>query len=230
MSIIVVCPGCRKSFKVNDKFAGKSGPCPSCKRTLQVPEKSQEVTVHAPTEFGGGGRTKAGKLAIEPVAFAPAKLQPVMAVILVAAVLTVLAITWVGGRTKLKLFDHLIVAAIGLLAVSPPLVVAAYSVLRDDELEPYRGKELYLRATLCALAYAALWGLFSLLVSRGLITGELWTWLYVAPPFVLAGGLFAMATLDLDFGDCLFHYGFYLVAIMVLRWAAGMKWVWDVTS
>ena len=145
MSIIVVCPGCRKSFKVNDKFAGKSGPCPNCKRTLHVPEKSEEVKVHAPTEFAGGGRTKTGKLAIEPVAFTPARLQPVTAVLMVAAVLIVLAVAWAGGRTRL--FESLIATTIGLLVVSPPLVVAAYTVLRNDELEPYRGKELYIRSS-----------------------------------------------------------------------------------
>ena len=137
MSIIVVCQGCRKSFKVNDKFAGKSGPCPNCKRTLHVPEKSQEVKVHAPEEFAGGGRTKAGKLAIEPVAFTPAKLQPVTAVLVVAAVLTVVAIAWLAGGVFQK---HLIATAIGLLVVSPPLVVAAYTVLHNDDLEPYRGQ------------------------------------------------------------------------------------------
>lgn len=228
MPIIVVCPGCRKSFKVSDQFAGRSGPCPNCKRTLQVPEKSQEVKVHAPEQFAGGGKTKTGKLAIKPVAFAPARVEPLKVVLIVASVLVTLAIVWIGGRTRLHLFDSMILTALGLLAISPPLSVAAYSVLRDVELEPYSGKELYIRASLCALGYVLLWGLFTLLVSRGLINGELWTWLYIAPPFVLVGGLFALASLDLDFGDSLFHYGFYLLATMLLRWVAGMKWVWDV--
>jgi hypothetical protein len=228
MSIIVVCPGCRKSFKVSDKFAGKSGPCPSCKRTLQVPEKSQEVKVHAPEEFAGGGKGVSGKLVIKPESFRPTKLEPVKAVLIAASVLIALAVAWVGGRTKL--FDSMIVTTVALVVVSPPLVVAAYSVLRDDELEPYGGKELYIRSSCCALGYVALWGLFALLVSRGLISGELWTWIYVAPPFVLTGGLFSLAALDLDFGDGMFHYGFYLIATMILRWAAGMTWVWDVTS
>jgi hypothetical protein len=228
MSIIVVCPGCRKSFKVSDQFAGKSGPCPGCKRTLQVPEKDQEVKVHAPEEFAGGGRSTSGKLVIKPVAFTPAKLRPVTAAAIVAAVLTTLVVAWVGGR--MHLFDSMIVTTLGLLIVSPPLIAAAYSVLHDDEFEPYRSKELYLRAAWCGLGYIALWGLFVLLGSRGVVTGELWSWLYLAPPFVLAGGLFALAALDLDFGDALLHYGFYLVATIILRWAAGMKWVWDVMS
>jgi hypothetical protein len=228
MSIIVVCPGCLKSFKVSDKFAGRTGPCPSCKRTLKVPEKSEEVTVHAPEAFAGGGRSTSGKLVIEPVAFQPTKLEPVKAALIVAAVLVVLALTWVGGRTGL--FQSLLASTAGLLVVSPLLVVAAYTILRNDELEPYRGQALYLRSALCALAYVALWGLFALLAARGVIFGELWIWLFVVPPFAVAGGLFAMASLDLDFGDAVFHYGFYLVATLILRWAAGMKWVWDLTS
>ena len=114
--------------------------------------------------------------------------------------------------------------------VSPPLVVAAYAVLRNDELEPYRGRNCTSARpsvpwpTWRSGACSRCW------FRRGVITGELWIWLFVAPPFVLAGGLFALATLDLDFGDCLFHYGFYLLATVILRWAAGMKWVWDVTS
>ena len=228
MSIIVVCPGCRKSFTVNDKFAGRSGPCPNCKRTLKVPEKSEEVKVHAPEEFAGGGRSTTGKLVVKLVAFTPTRARPVAIVAIVAAVLVVLAVTWIGGRAGV--FHSMVATAIGLLLVSPPLVVAGYTALRDDELEPYSGKDLYVRSTLCALAYVALWGLFTLLVSRGVLSGDAWIWLFVVPPFLLAGGLFALATLDLEFGDCLFHYGFYLLVTMLLRWAAGLKWVWDVTS
>lgn len=228
MSIIVTCPGCRKSFKVSDQFAGRTGPCPACKKPLTVPTKTEEVQVHAPEEFAGGGRSTSGKLVIKPVAFTPTKVQPVTTALIVAGVLAVLVVAWGGGRAKL--FDSMIATTIGLLAISPPLAAGAYCALRNSESEPFRGKELYIRSALCSLGYVALWGLFTLLIHQGWITGEeLYSWLYVAPPFVLAGGLFAMAALDLDFGDGLFHYGFYLVVTVLLRWLAGMKWVWDVT-
>ena len=55
MSILVVCPGCHKSFNVDDKHAGKTGACPKCKAKITVPTKEAEVTVHAPTEFAAGG-------------------------------------------------------------------------------------------------------------------------------------------------------------------------------
>ncbi|MEC8508925.1 MAG: MJ0042-type zinc finger domain-containing protein, partial [Planctomycetota bacterium] len=35
MSIRVTCPGCHARFNVSDQFAGKSGPCPKCKKTIQ---------------------------------------------------------------------------------------------------------------------------------------------------------------------------------------------------
>ena len=225
MSIIVVCTECRKSFTVNDKFAGKSGPCPNCKHTLRVPEKSEEVKVHTPEQFAGGGRSKTGKLITKPIARTNAKFQPVTTALIVAAVLVMLVVTWVmGGLFR----DNAAASAIGLLLISPPLVFAAYEVLRDDELEPYRGVPLYIRSAVCGSTYVILWGIFALLVSRGLITGELWNWMLVLPPLVFAGGLTAMAALDLDFGNAIFHYGFYLLVTLVLRWVAGMTWIWEI--
>jgi len=69
-----------------------------------------------------------------------------------------------------------------------------------------------------------------MLVSMNFVTGELWNWLFVVPPLVALGGATALASLDLDFGDAVFHYGFYLLVTVILRWAAGMGWVWHVTS
>ena len=65
--------------------------------------------------------------------------------------------------------------------------MAAYAVLRNDELEPYRGKELYIRSALCGLAYVVLWGVFALLVFARRDHRRLWIWLFVVPPFVLVG-------------------------------------------
>jgi hypothetical protein len=228
MSIIVVCPGCLKSFKVSDKFAGKTGPCPNCKRTLQVPAKEEEVKVHAPEAFAGGGKTTSGKLVTKPIERVDAKLNPLTATVIAASVVIVLIITWVCGQRGLGLFDNIIGSAVGLLLISPPLTVAAYEILRDDEFEPYRGKPLYLRATGCGLAYAALWGVFAIL-SPNIITGEAWNWFFVLP-FVAIGALAPMGAFDLEFGDGIFHCGFYLVATLLLRWVAGMNWIWVVPS
>lgn len=227
MSIIVVCPECRKTFKVSDKFAGKSGACPNCKHTLEVPAKAQEVTVHAPTKFAEGGRGTSGKLLLKPVAYDQPKIEPVNVAIIAAASLAAIAVAWLGGR--MGLFQNPIALAVGLLLVSPPLAAGAYTVLRNDELEPYRGKALYIRSGLCGLAYVVLWGVFAMLAARGVVTGDVWIWLFVLPPFMVAGGMLSMAALDLDFGNGLFHYVFYVMVTVLLHRIAGLKWVWDMT-
>lgn len=233
MSIIVVCPGCLKSFKVSDKFAGKTGPCPSCKRTLTVPTKEEEVKVHTPEAFAGGGKTKEGKLVTKPIDRVNAKLRPLTTVLIGAAVVLVLAVTLLGRHFGLfaccKLFGVPIAAIIGLMAISPGLTIASYEMLRDDELEPHRGSALLVRSCACGLVYSAMWGVFALLASRGLITGEWWSWVAVLVPFVGIGGLVATGAYDLEYGDGVFHYSSYLVATALLRWLAGMKWVWDLS-
>lgn len=65
---------------------------------------------------------------------------------------------------------------------------------------------------------------------RGILTGELWTWFFVAPPLLFTGALVAHTSLDLDFGNAFFHYAFYLMATVLVRWIAGMGWVWDVAA
>jgi len=228
MSILVVCPGCRKSFKVNEKFAGKTGPCPKCKHTIQVPAKAEEVQVHAPTEFATGGRSVSGELLTKPIARQEVRVQPVTVAAIAAAAVVVLLVTVAAGRKGL--FDNILVGVAGLLLLSPALAVAAYTFLRNDELEPYRGPSLWLRAAICGTAYTILWGVFSYLSAVGFLTGELWMWVFVVPPFLAVGGLAALAALDLDYTNACFHYAFYVLVTVVLRWAAGLQWVWQTSS
>jgi len=227
MSILVVCPGCRKRFTVSDKFAGQSGPCPNCKKIIKVPEKSQEVKVHAPEEFASGGRSVDGQLVTKPISRAKVHFNPVMVAGISAGVVGVLAVTFVLGRMGL-LADYLVLRAVGLLLISPPLVVAGYSFLRDDEKVPYRGRELYVRAAICGLAYVVLWAFFSYALNY-YMTGEIWNWAVILPLLVVAGALGPFALLDMDFGSAALHYAFYLLVTIVLRWLGGMGWIWELT-
>lgn len=228
MSILVVCPGCHKSFKVSDQFAGRKGPCPNCKQILVVPEKSEEVKVHGAEAFASGGRTKEGRLTTKPEARAATKLDPVVVASVVGGSLAVVLAAWIGGPA---LAENSIFRVIGLLAVGPPLALGGYTFLRNDELEPYRGIELWVRAALCGIAYTLLWGAYAYL--RWAVFSaepELWQWLVVLAPIFVAGGMTAGACFDLEFGNGFFHYVFYFLVVVVLRWVAGMGWLWAPTS
>jgi len=227
MPISVVCPGCKARFTVSEKFAGKKGPCPKCKVVITIPDKpAEEVTIHEPEQFAGGGKDAKGRLVLKPIARKVTKLSPVEMAAIGGAVIATLVIAFLlrGIENKVPIIT------IGLLLVSPPLAVAGYTFLRDDELEPYRARALMVRAALCGLGYAALWGVYWQLAASGLISGEPWQWLYVAPAFAAVGGGMAFACFDLDFGSAALHYAFYVVVTMLLRWAIGLPPLWAATT
>jgi len=223
MPIQVICPGCKTRFQVSDRFAGRTGPCPKCKTPIRIPTKEEEVKVHAPEEFASGGRSTTGQLVLKPIARRYARWNPVVAVGIAGASLVVVVLTallgWVG------VFQYRIMQAAGLLVISPPLVVAGYLALYDEESEPYRSWGLYLRAAICGAAFAGLWGLYGYVGPR-VLTGEIWNWFFLAPPFLILGGLAGFACLDLDWGSGVFLYAFYVLVTVVLRWLAGLGWIW----
>jgi hypothetical protein len=227
MSIPVVCPGCRKRFEVSEQFAGKTGPCPSCKTQITIPKLEEQVVIHAPKE-GPPGKTRTGKPTPKPTARKDAKFQPVQAAVIAGATIVVMVVTLAArGVLQSDSWTNWMLRAAGLLVVSPPLVLGGYWFLRDDELEPYRNRELYLRAGALALVFAILWGGFGIVERNVIVPGEIWQWLFVAPPFFVFGALMALACLDLDFGSGFFLYSFYVVATGLLRWLAGLGWIWN---
>ncbi len=226
MSIPVSCPGCKKSFNVDDKFAGKSGPCPHCKAKITVPQKQPEVKVHAPEAFVSGGKSVSGKLLLKPIAREPTRIKPLVLAAIgggaVAAIVLALVI-------RLKAPDpgtlRYLLCGIGLLLMAPPLVVAAYGFLRDDELEPYRGRQLYIRAAICGIIYALLWGLFAYVRGYALKDTpiDLPYWFLLAPPFLIVGGMAGKFSLDLETANGFFHYAFFLAVTFVLGLIAGVS-------
>jgi len=224
MPITVVCGQCKTRLQVSEKFAGKSGACPKCKAVVKIPLPQDEVKVHAPEEFGGGGKNAAGQLVIKPIARQDAVFKPWIAVtIAVAVILVLIGTRLAGGMLK----ESALTRVVGLLLITPPLVLAPYRALRDDELEPHTGTALYVRTAICTLAYVLLWGVIWFLMARG-ITEEPLNWAFIAPPVLIIGSLAALGCFDLDPTSGAMHYGFYLVVCLGLRWLAGMPWLWDV--
>ncbi len=223
MPISVICPACHARFKVSEKFAGQTGPCPKCKKPIRVPEASEEVVIHAPDDFGP--KNASGRGTLQPLEREETAISPVKIAGIVAAVLATLVIAIVVGRVYRDAPDGVPtwLLGVGAALLGPPIAVAGYAMLRDSELEPHRGVALWLRALVCGLIYAALWGAYAV-VKWQLFEGELEMFhlVFLVPALVAAGGVAGMACLELDYTSGAIHYGFYLLITCLLRLLMGM--------
>lgn len=227
MAIFVVCPGCRTRFTVSEKFAGRSGPCPKCKTTIQIPKLDEQVVIHEPEQFDRGGRGVSGELTLKPIARVERRLNLVTLLAAVGCVLVVFVTTSVLGHLHVW-ENRLWLQAIGLFVVAVPAAGVGYEILRNqDDLKPFRGRELILRSAGCGLAYVLVWWIFNWSVSQ-FITEELWTWLIVLPPIFALGGFVAYAAMELEYSISILHFTFFALIALVLRWAAGLGWIWVV--
>ncbi len=223
MPIQIVCPGCHKRFQVSEQFAGKSGPCPKCKTVIKIPAKEEEVQVHGGEAYESGGRGQDGKLLLKPITREETKVTPLRMGLILGSIGLVALLAYLGRSV---FTTNWLALAAGTLVVSPAIALAGYALLRDQDLEPHRGKSVLIRSLICGAAYAALWGVFGY-SSEYLITGEIFSWIVAAVPFVVAGALIALGCFDLDFTNGCFHYSFYLLVTIVLRFLAGNGWIWN---
>lgn len=228
MSIQVTCPGCLKRFNVSEKFAGQKGPCPKCKTVIEIPKLGEEVVIHGGEEFDHAGRDAKGKLIGKPILRERSEFTPTVMAVVGATILVTVIVTWILGRAQF--FDNMLMCFVGLLVVSPPLTAGGYKVLTgSEELQPYRGKKLWLRAGICSLVYIALWGVFAYL-SEQFLTGEIWEWVVLVAPILAAGGFVGLICFDLDYPIGFLHYSFYVAATIVLRAIAGLGWIWSIAN
>ena len=183
MPLTVICPGCHSRFQVSEKFAGKQGPCPKCKKVITIPKLEEQVQIHVPEPVATGGKTSTGQPILKPIARTETNLSPVMIASIVGSVVGVLAVAFVLGKS-FESGPPWPVAALGALILSPVLAFAGYTFLRNDDLEPYRGRELLVRAAICGTVYAALWGAYALVPVE--FKADMW-WLYISPPFLFIG-------------------------------------------
>ena len=218
MAIQVTCPGCHQRFQVSEKFAGKQGPCPKCKAVITIPKKEEEAVIHAPEQFGPKGTT--GKPTFKPISRTETKFSAPVAVVTALGVVMLFVMAWFVGRTSGPEGPPLVLLAAGAIVLAPAAAFAAYAFLRDDDLEPYRGRSLWIRLAIVGLVYAAIWGIVDLLIKGYLFDGdpfESFQLLIVIPAMIALGAFAAHLALDLDVTTAAVHYGFYLLMTVLLR-------------
>jgi predicted Zn finger-like uncharacterized protein len=223
MAIVVVCPSCHARFQVSEKFAGLKGPCPKCKNQINIPKLEDEVKIHAPEDFAAGGKDTKGRPVLKPIERVEAKVNPVVTVIVLAAIALSFGVAFMMRSQDFK--DSLVFLGVSAALVAPLVSLGGYTFLRNQELEPYTGGALAVRVLICSIVYAglfgAMWALKHFLMGEGPL--EVWSYFVLFGPPAVIGSLTALGTLDLDFGSGFFHYALYLGTCILLRLTAGLS-------
>lgn len=222
MPIQVTCPKCFKRFQVSEKFAGKTGPCPNCKEQIKVPDKSEEVVIHAPDD--GAPKDRAGKSVLKPLKRTETDVTRKGMLITFGAVLAAIGVA-IGLRVTGG--APIWAAAIGAILLGPPLVWAGYTFVRESELAPYAGSELRYRVLILSGILASLWLVYAFVPSYllDLESPNEMSFLWFGIVFCVMMGLGAVASVasfELEFGSGLAHAGLYFIVTMVLALLSGI--------
>ena len=215
MPIHVVCTGCRKRFQVDDAHAGKTGPCPSCKKPIKIPRPEDEVVIQEPENFGPTGAS--GRPVLKPVARQDTQVSPLQWILIASGVIGVLITAFVLRGQLTDPTKHVWLLAAGLLLVGFPICLAGYSFLHDAELEAYQGKSLFLRTAICNLVYLAIWGLYAWAPQYFYIEDiEAIHVAFFLVPCCFLAAIAPLATLDLDYTFALIHCGLFVITTALL--------------
>lgn len=226
MPIPVSCPSCKASFTVSDKFGGKEGPCPKCKAKIKIPEApppADEVKIHGPSD-APPGKTATGQKSTRPI---PRRETKIGAIPLVASIVG--TIVTLAGAFFLRAVwqEQFAIRSIMLTLVSIPIARAGYGFLRNDDVEPYTGKNAWARAAICGVLYAAIWGvIYYLFFVKELQPYDPWQYLFFLPPAGLIGAAIAFLTFEIEFHNGIAHFLFYVVVTLILGWLCELQMPW----
>ncbi len=210
-------------FSVSDKYAGKKGPCPKCKKEIVVPDESQVVVIHAPET--SGPKNSQGVAVLNPIRRKEFRVGWKMLIGAGVGALTVIGLAiWVrlsGSPPP----SGLLVA--GAIAVAPPIVMLAYTFLRDDELEGYTGREYLVRTAICSLVFSLTWLLYYAIAlyldNKSLADVPVIQMAVLMVGMIAIGTVASLATLELEFGQAAMHYLTYFAATFFLCLIMGIE-------
>lgn len=226
MPIQVTCPKCFKRFQVSDKFAGKTGPCPSCKTQIKVPEASEEVVIHAPDD--GAPKDRSGQSVLKPLKRQETDLTRRGMLFTGGAILVAIG-SAIACRYAFESGSPPVwLIAVGAVLLGPPLAWAGYTFVRDSELAPLGGSELRNRLIVLSVILASLWLVYAFIPSYVLELDAAREMSYVTFGVVFSlmiamGATASTIILELEFTDGLTHAGLYLIVTFALAILSGLS-------
>lgn len=220
MPIQVTCVKCHTRFKVSEKFAGKKGPCPKCKTVITIPTSEEEVTIHAPVvgPTDGKGRQILKPLKRKDNTYSKLQLLAMVGSVVVFLIGALVAQLMVAEKYYMPLPLMIVPMAI----VAPMVAYGAYNILREQELEPFKGQELWLRVLICGAIYALLWAGMPLAKYAFGDRYDTGSWILALIGMLGVGGATGMLVFDFDYTMGLIHYGLFLGLCLVGRMIAGV--------
>ena len=222
MPIQVTCPGCLKRFQVNEKFAGKTGPCPNCSKSITIPSKSEEVVIHSPENEGP--KDAKGRPVFKPIKREETKITLPMAMVAggfsLISLVVALAVRFTTDEPPTGLL------ALGTILLAPPLVLLGYWFLRDDELDGYHGKELIARTAILSVIFMITWGLYAVIPKyvgsyQSLAEVDMLSVALVVPVMIVLGGIASVLTMELEGVQGFLHYLLYFAVTLALALIMG---------
>ena len=222
MSIRVTCSKCHTRFNVSEKFAGKEGPCPKCKAKIRVPMPADEVRIEAPKTKGPTDTE--GRAIVDPILRKETVLSTVQIVLLVVGMIGFLALAF-GMRYAVSDWKTMlgwVVLGIGAFLMSMPLIFITYHIIRDNELQPFSGFELWKRIVICGAVFAATW--LALPAAAYAFDGQYFigSWALASVIMFAAGAVASMGSFEFDWLLGAVHYGLYFAVAIFARILAGL--------
>lgn len=221
MAIRVICPGCMTSFEVDDRFAGKKGPCPKCAHIIEIPK--EKLVIHAPDSVLEGGKQK------------KTYGQDARPILQKRFVYTGREVFWgimgsLGAIAAAYLVGALcsatIGAIIGVIAVfliAFPIAEVGYMFIRDEnDLEIFLGNERHIRALKTAAVFGLSWLIYEVFVFYLGGTGVM-SCLYLLI-MAAVGAIGAMIFFDCNYGKALIVYFMFAFSAIIGR---GLIFQWD---
>ncbi|MBQ9372453.1 MAG: hypothetical protein IJU03_09705 [Thermoguttaceae bacterium] len=230
MAIRVICPGCMTSFEVDDKFAGKKGPCPKCGHIIEIPK--EQVVVHAPDDYTKGGKKQKilGHDA-RPIERKLLRITGKQAALGCVVLIAAFALAYLVGLAHNGILSA-ILGLLGAALIAFPIAEFGYMMIRDEnDLEMFLGAERHKRSLFAALVFVASWIAFEIFLYFLGGTGPL-ACLFLIPVGVV-GAFGALIFFDCNFGRALLVYLIFAFVAIIGRgliitdhWTPN-GWIWQ---